>query len=618
MKKHIFVYVVFCVFTFIFIHPINIFAYSTGMDASYVIGQANFTSNQSNQGGSASATTLNQPLGVAMVGSKLVVVDQGNNRVLIYNSIPTSNNVSADVVIGQADMTGTQANRGGSAASNTLDQPYGVTSDGVRLLISDMQNDRILIYNSLPSSNGSSADVVIGQSDMTGSSYDLNQTRMAGPMGIHFDPASGKLSIADNGNNRVPIYNNIPTSNGAAADVVVGQTDFDSDTSDNTASTLWMPYDAKIFNNKLFVADTTNWRVLIFDSIPTTNGESADLVVGQPDLNTANWDGPTAADTDFPTGVSYDGQRLYMSDWAPRVLIYNSLPTTNGESADIVIGQSSFTNEGNNNGGIGANTLNNSTLGVYAGNNLFVSDTNNHRVLIYINDEPGFLVTNKPSGVDMVLSADPDSSVDTASMSGSQTVTLKEGNIPISDVTINFEQDRDWSTVTADTDTSLNKSVINISGSNTGNTGTHTLYIPTGGNDTVRICPNAATLAEVTETCSDGVDFSGPFPETKTVSSDDVTVNTTTINSAKIFFTPVNINTSEYVVAFGLTPGDIQYGYTFPAYCWPGVLSSDIYLLSNSTTYYIQIRAGNGCATGKWSSPLKFNTNYGIYHKYSN
>ena len=41
-----------------------------------------------------------------------------------------------------------------------------------------------------------------------------------------------------------------------------------------------------IQNGKLYIADTQNHRVLIFNSIPTANGAAADVVLGQPDFST--------------------------------------------------------------------------------------------------------------------------------------------------------------------------------------------------------------------------------------------------------------------------------------------------------------------------------------------
>ena len=73
----------------------------------------------------------------------------------------------ADVVIGQADMTSDTSNRGGSVGANTLYSPMGVYSDGTKLIVAEFNNHRVLIYNTIPTSVNATADVVIGQIDMT-------------------------------------------------------------------------------------------------------------------------------------------------------------------------------------------------------------------------------------------------------------------------------------------------------------------------------------------------------------------------------------------------------------------------------------------------------------------
>ncbi len=71
--------------------------------------------------GAAAPTALNAPQGACTAGTKLIVADTPNNRVLIYNHIPAGNDVPADVVVGQADLISSSANQGGSAAAaNTL------------------------------------------------------------------------------------------------------------------------------------------------------------------------------------------------------------------------------------------------------------------------------------------------------------------------------------------------------------------------------------------------------------------------------------------------------------------------------------------------------------------
>jgi len=46
------------------------------------------------------------------------------------------------------------------------------------------------------------------------------------------------------------------------------------------------PQGVWIQNGKLYVADTQNNRVLIYNSIPTANGAAADVVLGAPNFTT--------------------------------------------------------------------------------------------------------------------------------------------------------------------------------------------------------------------------------------------------------------------------------------------------------------------------------------------
>ncbi|UCD55446.1 MAG: hypothetical protein JSV93_01205, partial [Candidatus Omnitrophota bacterium] len=65
-------------------------------------------------------------------------------------------NMSADVVVGQADFTSNSINQTGSttvAGANTLYASQSAFSDGKRLFIADQYNNRVLIYNSIPTSN---------------------------------------------------------------------------------------------------------------------------------------------------------------------------------------------------------------------------------------------------------------------------------------------------------------------------------------------------------------------------------------------------------------------------------------------------------------------------------
>jgi sugar lactone lactonase YvrE len=78
--------------------------FSTGMNASLVIGQVNFTQNSTPVLGWPNASTLSGPSGVAFDSyGNLFVVDQLDNRTLVF-APPFSNDMAATMVIGQTNF----------------------------------------------------------------------------------------------------------------------------------------------------------------------------------------------------------------------------------------------------------------------------------------------------------------------------------------------------------------------------------------------------------------------------------------------------------------------------------------------------------------------------------
>ncbi len=391
MRKLLFV--ILAIFLFF---PSSVLAYSTNMNASVVIGQTGFTGATANQGGSVGANTLSFTTGVVIIGSKLVVSDNANSRVLVFNTIPTSSNAAPDVVIGQADFTHGSANQGGSVGANTLNTPQGLATDGTKLFVADYLNRRVLIYNTVPTSNNASADVVIGQPDMQTVNVAVSQTSTKVPINIAYDSSSGKLIIADSSvtANRVLIYNQVPTTNSAPADVVVGQQNFTSGSANQGGSigpnTLSQAINVLVANSKLLISDASNNRVLVFNSIPTSNNASADVVIGQADFTygSANQGGSVGANTlSSPYGLAYDGTKLFVSETNNnRALIFSGIPVSNNISAYKVIGQADFTHSSANQGGsTSANTLNLPKAMSVINNQLFVPDGSNNRLLIFYN-----------------------------------------------------------------------------------------------------------------------------------------------------------------------------------------------------------------------------------------
>ena len=93
--------------------------------------------------------------------------------------------------------------------------------------------------------------------------------------------ASGKLFVTDYNNNRILVWNTAPTTTGVPANLVVGQPGFGSTTELPANSDLVNPEDMFVVGSKLIVADSGNNRILIWNTIPTASGTPADIVLGQ-------------------------------------------------------------------------------------------------------------------------------------------------------------------------------------------------------------------------------------------------------------------------------------------------------------------------------------------------
>lgn len=362
-------------------------AYYTGIPASVVVGQPDFVSSSANQGGSTpTANTLSNPIGNSQSGGKLCVVDQGNNRVLIWNSIPTQNNRGADIVLGQPDFVSNTANNGGVSA-RTLNGPNNCWFGEGEFFVVDVQNRRVLVWNSVPTSNFQAADVVVGQPDFSTTSNGSTQSKISFP--FMATTYNGKLFVSDRANNnRVLIWNSIPKTNGVAADVVVGQPDFSTITPGLSATKLKTPRAVVAFDNKLYIDDGGNIRVLIYNSIPTANGAAADVVIGQPDFNTGTADNggiSCAGIGDNIDEIGFNRGRLFFGE-KQRILIWNSVPTSNFVPADMVLGQPDCFTRTANYGGLSASSLSgNIRVGGMTDKQMIVSDSDNNRVLIYNN-----------------------------------------------------------------------------------------------------------------------------------------------------------------------------------------------------------------------------------------
>ena len=359
---------------------------------------------------------FDNPQGIALDTSTnppaLYVSDTANSRILGFRSaIGFKNGTPADIVIGQPDFqtTGSQGPQGSRSTGMTAPTSLAVDASG-NLYVVDAGNNRILRFPKPFTQSGSQLpDLVIGQSGFTTNGANrggISASTVAFSTGtsllfsgITFD-ASGNLWITDAGNNRILRYPvkslDAAAAPGPAADLVLGQQDFSTNsfpaTASNSSLTVIGNPSGLAFDSagRLFAVESLNasrGRILVWNP-PFYNGQAASRIIG------VSTDPGTQTISDLqlgtgPAGLFSLGDRIGVADAsAHRLLIYppaeRFTPNTLTQSAAEVAGQKDFFSGSANQGQPmpSASTLSRPSAAAFYGDELYVVDSGNHRVLV--------------------------------------------------------------------------------------------------------------------------------------------------------------------------------------------------------------------------------------------
>ncbi len=313
---------------------------------------------------------LYAPRGVWLDDERVIVADTGNHRLLIWQrrdgALPAPH-APADVVLGQPDMTTEGAQAGGRGPVNGMRLPTGVLVVDGRLVVADAWNHRLLVWHEVPTVSDTPPDVVLGQPDAE--STRENRGGDCGPHGFYWPfglaMIDGRFWVADTGNRRVLIWNELPLDPNVGPDVVLGQPDARSREENrggiNASSFRW-PHDVAAAGGVVWVADAGNHRLLGWTG-PIEGDRPADLVLGQEDF-TSGAEFPyvpqTAWQFRFPYAVSVDphpggdgsgpgSPAMVVADTSNnRILTWTEAPTTSTAPADGVLGQFDMAAAGEN------------------------------------------------------------------------------------------------------------------------------------------------------------------------------------------------------------------------------------------------------------------------------
>ena len=376
--------------------------FSTGQEADIMLSGIDFN----NSGG---PLLFNHPKGIASDGTHLLLADGNNNRVLIWNSLPTGNS-APDVVLGQPDFTSNYPGTG----PHQMNWPASVATDGKHVVVADTNNDRILIWNTFPKSNGIPADIILDGKV----GFDFGKPSKNGfswPWGVWTN--GEKLVVTSTSGGYVLIWNTFPTRNNQPADIYL-----------TAGGDMGTPRTITSDGNSLIVGDhnakNTSSEVgnFFWKSFPTADDEPYDFFRPDPvdsrmawmqgDFTTEGklvmlgstvhiWSGFPDTATEPPAlsisgfkftggdgaGLVVAGNRVYISLYnGNRIVVYNSVPTNPQQQPDFAIGSPD----------INTNTLDTHyfiTNGIPAtnGKNLFVSSDFDRRLYVWkqIPDQSG-------------------------------------------------------------------------------------------------------------------------------------------------------------------------------------------------------------------------------------
>ncbi|MEW6320348.1 MAG: hypothetical protein AB1635_04595 [Acidobacteriota bacterium] len=334
---------------------------ASGAEApSWALGQASFDTNAPGRG----LDGLNWPTAVATDGTRLYVADTYNDRVLVWRSLPRRSKQPADFALTSASdvswpwgiwTNGRQLAVSATSAGRVLlwtaipegdvrpdftlkpvnfGTPRTVESDGTRVLVSD-HNARhasaqagTFFWTRVPTSTTQAPDFFVASPTAPGPG-----TPGPAPHGEHIHDAEalpdGRLLALFN--RTLCIWNTFPRAAGDPCSVLIGSNvsgggALDIDAGDNSG--------IAVSATRTFLSLNNGNRVLVWTGVPAASNAVPAFAIGSPDLTTNT----LTSDGIIQNGVPQtDGQRLYVSsDFDRRLHVWRTLPTADGQKADVV------------------------------------------------------------------------------------------------------------------------------------------------------------------------------------------------------------------------------------------------------------------------------------------
>ncbi|MBL7816646.1 MAG: T9SS type A sorting domain-containing protein [Saprospiraceae bacterium] len=186
-----------------------------------------------------------------------------------------STNQNADLMISGVEFN----NTGGSLRFN---HPNGLATDGTKLLVCDRFNNRILVWHEAPSVWNAPPDLVLGQTNFTNNNAGTNKNELNWPGNASL-AANGKLVVADTENDRLLIWQSFPTTNGKAADISIH---LPTITPIGTQQRWEWPWGVWTDGTRLAAVATMGHTLLFWNTMPTIDNQAPSYTIDLPQFGT--------------------------------------------------------------------------------------------------------------------------------------------------------------------------------------------------------------------------------------------------------------------------------------------------------------------------------------------
>jgi sugar lactone lactonase YvrE len=222
---------------------------------------------------------------MALDGNIVYVADTLNNRVLGFRDVRSLTlGTPADLVIGQVSADRSIPNspqgRTTTPTQEGLYLPHSVAVDAQgNLYVADSGNGRVLRFPRPFDTPGlPRANLVIGQPNFNLKITDPSPRNMSFPVGLAFTNA-GHLLVSDLAHNRVLYFlrpNGGDFTNFQAAANVFGQPDYVTSQGSSAGNRFNLPRGIAVdVDDRLYVADSGNNRVQIYNRVPTAGQDAS-------------------------------------------------------------------------------------------------------------------------------------------------------------------------------------------------------------------------------------------------------------------------------------------------------------------------------------------------------